>query len=130
MAEAEKHHYLPVFYLKQWAGADGRLCQFSRPYDRVKPKRTHPDGTGYVRGLYAIEDIDPEVINAIETKFLKPADGLAADALQDLLNDRPFRRPAPMRTSWSRFVLSLMIRYPEAVAEMKRQLLSDVCFGP
>lgn len=126
MADGGKHHYLPVFYLKQWAGSDGRLCQFSRPYDRVKPKRVHPDGTGYVRELYAIEDIDPEIINAIETKFLKPADGSAADALQDLLNDRPFNRPAPMRTSWSRFVLSLMIRYPEAIAEMKRQLRDNV----
>jgi hypothetical protein len=126
MADGEKHHYLPVFYLKQWAGPDGRLCQFSRPYGSVKPKRVHPDGTGYVRGLYAIEDIDPEVINAIEKKFLKPADGLAADVLQDLLHDKPFRRPGPMRASWSRFVLSLMIRYPEAIAEMKRQLRENV----
>jgi uncharacterized protein DUF4238 len=41
MLEGEKHHYIPVFYLKQWAGADGRLCQYSRPYNRVKPKRVH-----------------------------------------------------------------------------------------
>jgi uncharacterized protein DUF4238 len=126
MAEGEKHHYLPVFYLKQWAGSDGRLCQFSRPYDRVKPKRVHPDGTGYVRGLYAIDDMDPEIVNAIESKFLKPADGLAAETLQDLLNDRPFKQAARMRTSWSRFVLSLMVRYPEAIAEMKRQLTENV----
>ena len=36
--DGEKHHYLPVFYLKQWAGKDGRLCEFSRPYKNVKPK--------------------------------------------------------------------------------------------
>src|SRR5580692_1218431 len=49
--KGDKHHYIPVFYSKEWAGPDGRLCEYSRPYDVVKPKRVHPDGTGYVRGL-------------------------------------------------------------------------------
>jgi hypothetical protein len=53
MKEGDKHHYLPKFYLKQWAtGLDGRLCEFSMPYDTVKPKRVHPDGTGYEPDLY------------------------------------------------------------------------------
>jgi Protein of unknown function (DUF4238) len=85
-----------------------------------------PDATGYVRGLYSVEDNDPAVTNAIETKFLMPADGLAADALQDLKLDRPFKHPVRMRHSWTRFVLSLLIRYPEAIAEMKRQLRENV----
>lgn len=123
--EGEKHHYLPVFYLKQWAGADQRLCQYSRPYDRVKPKRVHPDSTGYVRGLYAINGADPAVVNAVETMFLKPSDGLAHDALQHFLRDQPFPKPQ-MRHSWSRFVLSLLIRYPEAIALMKTQLRHNV----
>jgi hypothetical protein len=125
MLEGEKHHYIPVFYLKQWAGADGRLCQYSRPYNQVKPKRVHPDGTGYVRGLYAIDDTDPAIVNAVETMFLKPSDGLAHEALHYLLREQPFPKPQ-MRTSWSRFVLSLMIRYPEAVAIMKTQLRANV----
>jgi hypothetical protein len=125
MPDGEKHHYIPVFYLKQWVGADGRLCQYSRPYDRVKPKRVHPDGTGYVRGLYAIDDTDPAIVNAVETMFLKPSDGLAHEALQYLLREQPFPKPQ-MRTSWSRFVLSLMIRYPEALAIMKTQLRANV----
>ena len=25
MSDPEKHHYLPVFYLKQWAALDGRV---------------------------------------------------------------------------------------------------------
>jgi len=47
MSKEGKHHYIPVFYLKQWAGVDGRVCEFSKPYDRVKPRRAHPDGTAY-----------------------------------------------------------------------------------
>jgi hypothetical protein len=93
-SENEKHHYLPVFYLKQWAGTDGRLCEFSRPYKSVEPRRTHPDGTGYVRGLYKIEGLPPQTMNVIETKFLKPADGLASDALKALAADKPFAKPA------------------------------------
>jgi hypothetical protein len=49
---AQKHHYIPKLYLKQWAGPDGRVCEFSRPYQQVKPRMTFPDATGYERGLY------------------------------------------------------------------------------
>jgi hypothetical protein len=125
-AKGEKHHYLPVFYLKQWAGPNGQLCEYRRPYREVKPRRVHPDGTGYVRGLYAIEGLPPETANVIETQFLKPADGLAAEAMRALTNDQPFAKPAEMRTSWSRFVLSLLLRYPESIEEMKRRLRENV----
>lgn len=122
----EKHHYLPVFYLKQWVGPDRRLCEFSRPFKLVKPRRTHPNGTGYVRGLYQIEGLPPETMNVIETEFLKPADGLASDALKTLTAEKPFVDPTKMRHSWTRFILSLMLRYPEAIDAMKRQLRENV----
>lgn len=54
-----KHHYIPVFYSKRWTGQDGRLCEYSRPYKVVKPRRTFPDGTGYARGLYTLPDAPP-----------------------------------------------------------------------
>ena len=121
----QKHHYLPVFYLRQWSGGDGRLCEFSRPYGVVKPRMTHPDGTGYVRGLYRIEGLPPDTMNVIETEFLKPTDGLAADALKALVAGAPLAKEN-MRYSWTRFILSLMLRYPEAIEEMKRQLRANV----
>jgi Protein of unknown function (DUF4238) len=102
------------------------LCEYSRPYRVVKPRRTHPDGTGYVRGLYAIDGLPPDAANIVETKFLKPADGLASDALRAFIADQPLAKPGQMRTSWSRFVLSLMLRYPEAIQAMKRQLPENV----
>jgi len=43
---------MPVFYLKEWADAEGRLLKFSRPYgDAVKHEPTSPKKTGYERGL-------------------------------------------------------------------------------
>ena len=124
--KGQKHHYIPVFYLKQWMGSRKTVCEFSRPYDRVKTRSPHPDGTGYVRGLYAIDDLDPKVVNAIEDMFLKPSDGMAAEALQCLLREVPFTHPIRMRHAWTRFLLSLLIRYPEAIAQMKRQLRENV----
>src|SRR5712691_4401578 len=122
----QKHHYIPVFYLKQWGGPDGRLCEYSRPHNAVRPRLVHPDGTGYLRGLYAIEGLPPETMNVIETKLLKPTDGLAADALKALAEGREFAKPTQMRTAWCRFILSLMLRFPEALAEMKKQLRNNV----
>jgi hypothetical protein len=125
-SKGQKHHYIPVFYLKQWMGAGKTVCEFSRPRDRVKTRSPHPDGTGYVRGLYAIDDLDPKVVNAIEDMFLKPSDGMAAEALQCLLREAPFTHPIRMRHAWTRFLLSLLIRYPEAITQMKSQLHENV----
>jgi hypothetical protein len=127
MLKEPKHHYIPVFYLRQWADECSRLVEYSRqgPHRVVKARPTSPTGTGYVRGLYRLEDVDPNVVNVVETLFLKPSDGLAANALQSFLKGEAFPRPQ-LRTSWSRFVLSLMLRYPEAVELMKRQLRENV----
>jgi hypothetical protein len=127
MPKEPKHHYIPVFYLQQWADQRSRMVEYSRqgPDRVVKTRPTSPTGTGFARGLYRVEDVDPSVVNAVETLFLKPSDGLAAEALQSFLQGEAFPRPE-LRTSWARFVLSLMLRYPEAVALMKRQLRQNV----
>jgi hypothetical protein len=124
--KGQKHHYIPVFYLKQWMGPKNTVCEFSRPYDQVATRSPHPDGTGYVRGLYAVDDPDAKVVNAIEETFLKPNDGMASEALQCLLREVPFTHPERMRHAWTRFMLSLLIRYPEAIAQMKKQLRQNV----
>jgi hypothetical protein len=69
--KGEKHHYIPSFYSREWAGADGRLCEYSRPYKQVVPRWTHPDGTGYVRGLYTVPKNDPHLSEYIETSFFQ-----------------------------------------------------------
>jgi hypothetical protein len=42
--EGDKHHYVPVFYTKEWAGLDGRVCEYSRPFREVKPDASIPMG--------------------------------------------------------------------------------------
>jgi hypothetical protein len=114
----EKHHYIPVFYSREWTGLDGRLCEYSRPFREVKPRWTHPDGTGYVRGLYNVPKNDPRLSDFIERHFLRITDNGAAVVAQQLRNEGKIDFFSLDRSSWSRFIISLMLRNPEYVARM------------
>lgn len=116
-AMREKHHYIPVFYLKRWAGNDGRLCVYSRPYDRVKANRKNPDATGYEYDLYAIRGAGAETAGHLEGRFLLSADNDAARALDLLETGRIAQLDVRLRSAWSRFVMTLLHRNPEAVAK-------------
>jgi hypothetical protein len=122
----QKHHYIPVFYLKRWGGDDGQLCELSRPHKMVVPRRTHPDGTGYIRGLYRLEGLAPGYENIVEVQFLKATDDAASQALTAMIQGQEFSRPVAMKTAWSRFLMSLLLRHPEALEKMKEQLRVNV----
>jgi hypothetical protein len=120
MSKEGRHHYIPVFYLKQWARDNkGRLCEFSKPYDRVKPRRTHPDGTGFVDGLNTIEGLPPAESRFLEDVFFQIADDAAAQALRILLTPPPWSFTTRVRSGWSRFIMSLMVRTPESLQKYK-----------
>lgn len=114
MKKLPKHHYIPVFYLKQWA-PNGRLTVFKRPHDTVVATETTPKHTGYVRGLYWLEGADPIVANRIETIVMGQIDNNAAIAHQFLLRDDVTNLSAIARTAWSRFILGLVIRSPASI---------------
>ena len=120
MSKEGRHHYIPIFYLKQWARDNkGRLCEFSEPYDRVKPRMTHPRGTGYVDGLNTVEGLPPAEARFLEDVFFQIADDAAAQALKMLLSPSPWNFTTKMRSGWSRFIMSLMVRNPESVQKYK-----------
>lgn len=130
MQAAKKHHYLPVFYLKQWALQPGeRVVEFSRPFGpEVKPRRVHPSGTGYVNRLYASE-LNGTVVWDMEREFFSPVDSRAADAMRKLINGAGLSDAD--RQAWATFVVSLMCRMPEdvpAVREMRKQVI--LMFAP
>src|SRR5215467_13064135 len=116
--KGDKHHYVPVFYTKEWVGPDGRICEYSRPYDVVKPRRVHPDGMGYVRGLYTVPRNETRVAEFIEREFFKITDNGAARVLQMLKSGEQIAWTTDTRSTWSRFIISLMLRNPEYVARM------------
>jgi len=113
----QDHHFIPCFYSKRWALSAGQLCEFSRPFTVVKPRRTSPRGTGYVTGGYALKDVAPGQVNRLEEQFYKPVDTRAADALAlieaGIANGDWLPR---LREAWTRFVFSLLLRMPEDMA--------------
>ena len=123
--QGDKHHYLPKFYLKQWAGRDGRLCEFSRPYKELKPRMTFPDGTGYIRGLYTLKTLPPEAANFLEGQFLMRADHRAHEALCSLLQDK-VELDAKHQNAWSRFLMTLIHRTPENIARMVEKVRHEM----
>jgi hypothetical protein len=121
MDEPIDHHYLSVFYLSRWVGDDGRLCRFSRPYGpKVKGKRITPKGTGFEPGLYAMGGVPPDKAQAMEAEFMSPLDSMAAEALKLLEVGLPEEQwTSGPRSSWSRFLITQMLRTPEDIAQLK-----------
>jgi hypothetical protein len=121
-----KHHYIPVFYLKEWATRpDGRLVEFSMPYKGiVKPQHKHPDATGYVRGLYRMPGVAEEFAEIIEQTFFKKVDDQAAYAHQRQLQRG--KMTLRMREAWTLFILSILMRSPKAVADTFEKFTEDL----
>lgn len=116
-----KHHFLPVFYLRQWAGEDGRLVQFSKPHGNiVKPRRGHPGSMGWISRLYAREGVPDEYAHRFETLFLSPVDSQAAEALRVMLNPAAAMAfTSAQKIMWARFINSLLARMPDDIAKLK-----------
>jgi len=123
MSVPEKHHYLPIFFMRRWADEDGLVREYRRPRHDLTSKRKAPAATGWIRNLYANENkADPIERQALEMIFMSDVDGKAAEALSYLEHDR--KKPAEweLRAAWSRFLLSLLYRSPERVAYITKKV--------
>jgi hypothetical protein len=122
-AKLPKHHYIPVFYLREWIRNDGRLTEFSRPTgQQVIPRSTAPKGTGYVRGLYRLDHLTGEAAETFERIFFSMVDNLAKESLDILLGRRRVAFDDRSRSAWTRFVLGMLFRNPERIAATRRYI--------
>jgi Protein of unknown function (DUF4238) len=119
MSIPKKHHFIPVFYLKQWARANGKLFEFSKPKDRVLRKLVGPRATGYQEGLNDFDNVPPTLKTYLESEFLQRSDHLASVALKKLLSGTTQKWTAEERSAWSRFVLGFRMRHPDAMSELR-----------
>jgi hypothetical protein len=120
-----KHHYIPVFYLKQWRGTDGQLCEYRHgANDRIMTRRTFPNGTGYLKDLYRVDGLPDAIAQEVEQKFMAPVDTKANLALRKLVRNDTAPWDSEMRSAWTRFILSLRFRNPEAVSIIKSQMVA------
>ena len=114
-----RHHYVPVFYLKRWMCGGKQLVEFSRPHGHlVKPRRTHPAGTGYVDRLYEMRGLSEELAQQVEEKVFRPVDTRAADTMEALHTGKG-PRDIRDRLAWTQFLVSMLIRNPEELRRMK-----------
>lgn len=121
-----RHHYIPIFYTKQWTSEDGRLCQFSKPYrEKVKPKRVTPAMTGYADHLYDLEGLPEQLVQQVETQFMQPLDDTAAVLLQEIEAGRYNWTTRRRREAWAKFVMSLLMRTPEEVRLFKEHYVTS-----
>jgi Protein of unknown function (DUF4238) len=120
MSQPRDHHFVPVFYLKQWANRDGKLVEYSKRYaGKVVAKLVGPRATGFARDLYSFGDCPPELAQYLESVFLKRADLEASTALRKLLARDVALWTPELRSAWSRFTMNFLIRHPHPFLEMK-----------
>jgi hypothetical protein len=119
MKQPRDHHFLPVFYLKQWAINGGKLVEYSIKNDKLIPKHVGPGGTGFQRDLYAFVELPPEESQHIESVFFDYADRVASDALQRHLTGHTTNWTAEQRSAWSRFIIGIHLRHPDAITELR-----------
>jgi Protein of unknown function (DUF4238) len=118
------HHYIPVFYLKQWARLDRKLTEFTVKHGKLIAKSVGPKGTGFQTDLYAFPELPPELAQHIEDIFLQYADNTASLALNILLSGGN-SWTSELRSAWSRFLISLIIRHPDMIVELKAAVLAS-----
>ena len=108
MSKEPDHHYIPEFYLKEWADPQThQLIEFCRRYgDVVVPRPTAPAGTGYVPGLYKDRKAPKGEEYIIETKLMGEIDHWAAKALQQFktLGSLPGALECHEALGWCRFL--------------------------
>ena len=126
----QRHHYIPEFYLKQWANPQGKykgqVYEFCKRYKGILPRPTFPAGTGYVENLYTLSGFPPDKSQIMENQFFKITDQLANDALQILLDDKVSNLSIDLMSGWSRFILSLIHRNPEKIAWIRTKIANEL----
>jgi hypothetical protein len=115
------HHHTPVFHISSWA-VDHRVMRYYRPRGPVVASPIAPKNTGYEDYLYTIHGGAPEQQQWLETYFFKPVDTRAAIAHQLMLAGKVNRLTNEQRVDWARFMISMQLRGPFALAEVKRLL--------
>jgi Protein of unknown function (DUF4238) len=126
MNSPNRHHYLPVFYLKKWVGKDGRLVRYHRPHHETVTSRLTPDYTGFEDGLYTLHGASADSRQMIETDFFSPLDNAAAPILELLIAQGPSALTNEQRSVWTRFVMSLQLRSPQSLVEIKAMIDRNV----
>ncbi|OKO67457.1 DUF4238 domain-containing protein, partial [Bradyrhizobium sp. AS23.2] len=124
MGQPRNHHFIPVFYLRQWHDSEGQLYEHKRVRgSRIVRKPVSALATAFQRDLYAFPALGLEGLDQhLESKFFQIVDDEGAKALHRFLRRDPAPWSAEARSGWSRFLLSLKVRHPDAMEELRQAI--------
>jgi Protein of unknown function (DUF4238) len=57
MSAPRDHHFIPVFFLKQWVAENGKLVEYTIKHDKLIAKPVGPRSTGFEIDLYAFDEL-------------------------------------------------------------------------
>jgi hypothetical protein len=119
MSVPRDHHFIPAFYLSQWCGPTQKLIEYTIKHGKLIPKPVGPDATGFEFDLYAFPELPPHQSQFIEQKFFDYADRTASAALKLYLTNKAAASTPELISAWSRFVIALHLRHPDAMPELR-----------
>jgi hypothetical protein len=113
------HHFIPAFFLAQWTDGSGKLVEYTIKHDKLIAKSVGPRATGYDQHLYSFPELPPDAAHFLEAVFFNYADRVAAEALRNHLSKTPVPWTVELISAWSRFVIALHLRHPDAMPELR-----------
>ncbi len=115
-----KHHYIPQFLLKAWAGADGKIEVFWIDPQHLRSSRLAPKSTAYEDNLNAltVSEVAGVKQQAVETDFLRHIDDRAAKILHKMAATGFAELKKEDCAAWMDFIMSLPPRAPEVVSRL------------
>jgi hypothetical protein len=129
-----EHHFLPKFYTARWA-SEGSMFRYVRPKPNaiLHGKTVVPKAIGKARDLYAYSaGSTEEDRQRLELQLFGPIDHKAAEALKKI--DAGQSGSNIDKVGLVQFVLSLQLRSPGRIADMRNELadqMTGVCdFDP
>jgi Protein of unknown function (DUF4238) len=122
------HHFIPAFFLAQWAGASGKLIEYTIKHGKLIAKRVGPRATGFEAELYSFPELPPDAAQFVEQTFFDYADRVASDALRLHLSGDTAGWTVELISAWSRFVIALHFCHPDAMSRASAYLSN--CQGP
>ena len=124
--QSRRHHFIPQFFSRLWAGTDGKLCEYSRPHKQLVARRKAPKAVGFEFDLYSLPGAIPEDLAFLEDRFFATGDQRACDAVQALLTGKPEPLSADLRAAFTRLLISFHHRTPERVKHIREGLVQEM----
>jgi hypothetical protein len=130
MSANQKQHYLPKSYQRGWTNtADNLLTVYHWKHDKLVVERKSPKATGAIPGLYFMPMALPKWRNLLEDKFWSRVDQCGADGLRLLKSSDPDAEAKLDKRGFITFLLSLILRNPIEVGEIKRRAIEHLRSG-